>query len=207
MDHLVLYRPGAGVVWILSHGAGSSFTPQFASWSGIGTFDLSSPADNIIAFDYNGTGLMDHLVLYRPGTGLVWLLAHGSANSFYPVEVGSGIGGFDLSSPADRLIAYDYSQTGLSNYLLAYRPGTGVVWILAHGSGNSFTPQFASWSGIGGYDLSSTVDQMISSITLAMERSRTCLPIVLDQAKLTWCSSLPTIFRRCTKRRTFLRLR
>ncbi len=125
-------------------------------------FRPSSTADNIIAFDYNGTGLMDHLVLYRPGGGSVWILEHGSGNSFDAVAAGTGIGGFDLSSPADKIIAYDYSQAGLSNYLLAYRPGTGVVWILAHGSGNSFTPQFASWSGIGGYDLSFTVDQMIS---------------------------------------------
>ena len=162
MDHLVVYRPGAGVVWILSHGSGNSFVAQFASGSGIGGFDLSSTADNIIAFDYDGTGLMDHLVLYRPGGGAVWILEHGSGNSFDAVAAGTGIGGFDLSSPADHLIAYDYSQAGLSNYLLAYRPCTGVVWILAHGSGNSFSPQFASSSGIGGFDLSSTVDQMIS---------------------------------------------
>src|SRR5215211_146683 len=35
---------------------------------GIGNYDLLNVADRIVAFDYNSSGKLDHLVLYRPGT-------------------------------------------------------------------------------------------------------------------------------------------
>jgi len=36
--------------------------------NGIGGYDLKSPADRVFAFDYVGSGKLDHLALYRPGT-------------------------------------------------------------------------------------------------------------------------------------------
>jgi spore germination protein YaaH len=42
--------------------------------SGIGGYDLASPADRAFAFDYDGSGKLDHLVVYRPGTGTIWIL-------------------------------------------------------------------------------------------------------------------------------------
>jgi hypothetical protein len=45
---------------------------------GIGGYDLKSPADRAFAFDYDSSGKLDHLALYRPGTAsqnpqfLVW---------------------------------------------------------------------------------------------------------------------------------------
>src|SRR5712692_4975205 len=76
LDHLVLYRPGLGTLWILKNNAGA-FSPVYAEGSpgtGIGDYDLASDADRAFAFDYNSTGKLNHLVLYRPGTGTIWIL-------------------------------------------------------------------------------------------------------------------------------------
>jgi hypothetical protein len=42
--------------------------------SGIGRFDLGDWRDQVFAFDYDGTGKLDHLACYRPGTGTIWIL-------------------------------------------------------------------------------------------------------------------------------------
>lgn len=135
LDHLVLYRPGTGTIWILKQTAGT-FSAVFAEGdpgNGIGGYDLSSPADRAFAIDYDGTGKLDHIALYRPGTGTIWILKN-DGGSFSPVyaagDPGSGIGGYDLLSPADRAFAFDYDQTGRLDYLSLYRPGTGTIWIL-----------------------------------------------------------------------------
>jgi hypothetical protein len=56
---------------------------------GIGGFDLSNGGDRLFAFDYGGTGKLDHLVCYRPGTGTIWILKkvsdNGSPDAFLPV--------------------------------------------------------------------------------------------------------------------------
>jgi hypothetical protein len=78
MDHLALYRPGTGTIWILKNVAGN-FSPVYHQGdpgNGIGGYDLKSPADRAFAFDNNGSGKMDHLALYRPGTGTIWILSH-----------------------------------------------------------------------------------------------------------------------------------
>ncbi len=112
------------------------FAPVYAQGdpgSGIGGFDLKSPADRAFAFDYDGSGKLDHLALYRPGTGTIWILKN-SGGSFTPVyaqgDPGSGIGGFDLKSPADRAFAFDYDGSGKLDHLALYRPATGTIWIL-----------------------------------------------------------------------------
>jgi len=47
-----------------------------------------------------------------------------------PGRPGSGIGGYDLASPADRVFAFDYTSSGKLDHLVLYRPGTGTIWIL-----------------------------------------------------------------------------
>src|SRR5262249_14716947 len=105
LDHLALYRPGTGPIFIFKH-TGIVFSPVFAQGdpgNGIGGYDLKSPADRMFAFDFDGTGKRDHLALYRPGTGTIWILKRtGIANApvFTPVyeqgDPGNGIGGYDL---------------------------------------------------------------------------------------------------------------
>jgi Cysteine-rich secretory protein family len=47
---------------------------QVVTGSGIGGYDLKSAADRAFAFDYDGSGKLDHLVLYRPGTCTMWIM-------------------------------------------------------------------------------------------------------------------------------------
>jgi hypothetical protein len=76
LDHMALYRPGTGTIWILKNGGGV-FSPVYNQGDpgfGIGGYDLKSAADRGFAFDYDGSKKEDHLALYRPGTGTMWIL-------------------------------------------------------------------------------------------------------------------------------------
>jgi hypothetical protein len=158
-DHIVLYRPGSGIIWILKN-RGGHFAPVYAEDNGIGGYDLKSTADVVFPFDYKGTGNLDHLVLYRPGSGTIWILNHNGA-LFAPVyQGGDGIGRYDLKSANDRAFAFDYDSSGKLDHLALYRPGTGTIWILKNSNGQ-FAPVYQQGDpgvGIGGYDLKSTAD-------------------------------------------------
>jgi hypothetical protein len=83
-----LYRPGKGAVFILKKDGVGTYFPIFKSTPGgrgIGGYDLSSPDDRAFAFDYAGTGKLDHLVLYRPGKGIVFILKKDGPGKFSPV--------------------------------------------------------------------------------------------------------------------------
>ncbi|KAF2254664.1 putative M10A family peptidase [Trematosphaeria pertusa] len=165
-DHICLYRPGTGTFWILRNRSGV-FEPVYAQGdpgSGIGGFDLKSPADQAFAFDYDHTGKLDHVALYRPGTGTFWILRNRSGvfEAVYAQGApGNGIGGFDLRSPADRAFAFDYTRSGRKDHVCLYRPGTGTFWILQNGAGvfNAVYAQGDPGHGIGGYDLKAPIDQ------------------------------------------------
>ncbi|MBI3445129.1 MAG: S53 family peptidase, partial [Magnetospirillum sp.] len=168
-DHIALYRPGTGTMWILKNNAGI-FTPVYHQGdpgNGIGGYNLKSPADQAFAFDYDHSGKMDHIALYRPGTGTIWILKN-NAGTFTPVyqqgDPGNGIGGYNLKSPADQIIAFDYEHSGKRDYLALYRPGTGTIWILKNNAG-TFTPVYQQGdpgNGIGGYNLMSTADRVFA---------------------------------------------
>ena len=159
-DHLLLYRPGDKIVWILANQNGV-FTPVFTSGNGIGGFDLRSPNDRILALDFTASGHSDHLVCYRPGSGVVWILAN-NGGIFTPVfQSTSGIGGYDLLSPNDQMLAFDTFATGDVKDLLLYRPGAGIAWVLQNAQG-SFQPVVQTSTGIEGLDLKSTSDRIIA---------------------------------------------
>src|SRR5439155_1617316 len=106
-----------------------TFAPVFetsASGAGIGGYDLSDPRDLAFAFDFDGTGKLDHLVLYRPGAE-IGSVVKTSAGTFAPVfetsASGAGIGGYDLSDPRDLAFAFDFDGTGKLDHLVLYRPG------------------------------------------------------------------------------------
>jgi len=146
MTDLVLYRPGHGAAFVIPLvGSHTPFYAQGDPGGGLGpAADLSSAADRIIAFDYNGFGYMDHLIVYRPGAGYIRILRWTGTSFYAQVNSDSGIGNFDLRSPNDILIAFDYEKTGKRNYLLCYRPGAGDVVILKN-SGGTFTPVYRGY--------------------------------------------------------------
>jgi DNA-binding winged helix-turn-helix (wHTH) protein len=126
LDHLVLYWPGAGTIVILKN-SGGTFAPVYEG-SGIGGYDLKSSNDRALAFDYDHSGKLDHLVFYRPGAGIIRILKHSGGN-FSTVYDDKGIGGYGLMSPHDQAFAFDYDHSGKLDYLTLYRPGTGVILI------------------------------------------------------------------------------
>ncbi|EGO00535.1 hypothetical protein SERLA73DRAFT_178372 [Serpula lacrymans var. lacrymans S7.3] len=159
LDHLVLYRPSTGIVWILKNDKGV-FSPVFQSNTGIGGFNLLSPDDRALAFDYDHSGKLDHLLFYQPGAGTAWILKNvkGVFSAVYAQGApGNGIGGYDLGSTADRIIAFDYEHCEKLDHLVLYRPNTGIVWILKNDKG-TFSPVYSSNSGIGGFNLLSPND-------------------------------------------------
>ena len=163
LDHIVLYRPGAGMLWVMKNSNGV-FSPVYRTSEGLGSYDLSSPSDRVAAFDYEHIGKADHLILYRPGTGMISIFRNRN-NKFSAVFnsnlTAGGIGGYDLMSPLDHLLAYDLEGTGCLEYLVLYRPGTGAVCVLKNHRGD-FSPVYQEGdpgAGIGGFDLSSTTDR------------------------------------------------
>jgi hypothetical protein len=96
------------------------------------TCDMSDPNDKAFAFDYSGEGFLDHVVVYRPGSGRIWILKVSSDNFHYEEKWASqkGIGGFELTDPRDLGLAFDYERRGRLDHLLFYRPGTGIVCII-----------------------------------------------------------------------------
>src|SRR5436190_998748 len=61
--------PGTGAALIQTHAFTVVYDQGQDPGGGIGGFDLKSPADQAFAFDYEGTGKLDHLVFYRPAHG------------------------------------------------------------------------------------------------------------------------------------------
>ncbi|MEU7801934.1 trypsin-like serine protease, partial [Micromonospora arborensis] len=110
--------------WITRPGPSIDFVDYHTSANGIGGYDLTSPADQVVPFDYSGSGKPDHLLMYRPGSGIVFIAKHVSGGGFEPVfRSFSGIGSFSLGSVEDRLVPFDYDGSGKLDDLLAYRPG------------------------------------------------------------------------------------
>ena len=63
-----------------------SFSPIY--WNdtdGIGGWDFSQFADRALAYDYDHSGRMDHVICYRPGCGGIYILKHDGMGTFNPV--------------------------------------------------------------------------------------------------------------------------
>ncbi|MCJ1256561.1 hypothetical protein MMC24_004383 [Lignoscripta atroalba] len=164
LDHLFLYRPGSCIVIILKNVDGI-FSPVYGLTDnppiGIGGWDLLSPTDRAFPFDYDHSGKLDYIVLYRPTLGL-GVVKHNPDNSFSLIIQThvTGLGGYDLGDPADTAFAFDYEGSGNRDYICFYRPGHFTFWIVKHTTGTTFVPVYqGSGSGIGGYDLASPQDQ------------------------------------------------
>lgn len=167
-DHLLLYIPLRGVACLL-HYTGVGSTPWHVDWQngttsgpGIGGYNLAGIYDKIITYDY-GTGEKNYLMLYRPGSGILWVLQNNTTPSnpdpaggitWTPrIQSNGGIGGYDLKNVSDQLVviggpAHDYMD------LAAFRPGYGNVWFLYHAANSvNWSAGYSTSSGLNGFGL------------------------------------------------------
>jgi hypothetical protein len=197
-DCILSYDLGNGVVTLTKFSGTTSTTLSAPSigfntdmYTGIGAVYVNNwntdVTDNyneiggvhIIPFDYNGTGHEDHILLYVPGHGLAYIMHYIVNSNLWRIdwtndlgnhETGSGIGGYDLMGPTDKIIAYDYGNH-TKNYLICYRPGYGKVWVM-HSNASSSNPNppqssvvwtavIESSGGIGGFDMNGPDDQLV----------------------------------------------
>jgi hypothetical protein len=176
---LLIYRPGSGICWVMHNTAPFGTTPNFVavfkSYNGIGAapynYDLLSPSDIILPYDVLNTGIVDGILIYRPGTGILASYSHGpndqTFNIFQFLRNGLysqkylGSQHYDLMSPNDRITPYDYGSTGTKQQVLIYRPGYGIAWMFDQMDLNTNNIRFLSYSGLGtpNYNLLSTNDK------------------------------------------------
>lgn len=161
-NHIVLYRPGSGLISILARDDNAlngvhPFAPVYSRSNGMEGFDLMSSFDKVMSFDYDHSGKQDHLVLYRPGSGLISIFKNQNG-VFSPVyQQSNGIGGYDLQSVNDRIFAFDFDHSGKQDHLVLYRPGGRLTTILKNQNG-IFSTVYKDSTGIGGFDLRTTDD-------------------------------------------------
>jgi hypothetical protein len=174
LDHLVFYRPGDRNISIIRNDGGEAapeFTSVFSSGSGIGDWDLKNSLDRGFAFDYDGSGRLDHLVFYRPGGESVSIFRNDSSQAgpkFTSVfkSRSNGLGGWDLKGTADRAFAFDYVGNGRLDHLVFYRPGEKSICILRNNNASRYgyfdQVYFTITQGIGGWDLKDGKDRIFA---------------------------------------------
>jgi 1-phosphatidylinositol phosphodiesterase len=95
----------------------NTFKAVYSEPDGIAGYDLLSPADRVLVFDYNGDR-RDDLFLYRPGAGAVTVArsnGNGTFDGVYTVPDNgpadpNGITGCNLLSPADRVLRFHHRR-------------------------------------------------------------------------------------------------
>lgn len=178
-SQLICYRPGASTCWIFAN-VGTVSAPVFnyvyktSSGIGVGSgnnYNLNDNRDRIIPYDCNGTGKLDHIICYRPGTGAFWIFKNSTPGGTFThiLSSGTGVGSFNLSDDRDLIVPFDFYSTGKATELLCYRPGTGICYIMhnnaAVGSTPNFVSVFTTTTGIGtspyNFDLSDNRDLIL----------------------------------------------
>jgi DNA-binding winged helix-turn-helix (wHTH) protein len=158
-DHLLFYRSGQGIVGTWTNIDGRLSPVEAHDVNGLGHPLPALASEQAFAFDYDHAGKLDYLVVYRPGEGTAVILRN-LGGAFAPVYEGQGLGGQDLKSPNDRMLAFDYDGSGKLDHLLLYRPGAGVVSILENAHG-TFRPMYQG-QGFAGYDFMSINDRALA---------------------------------------------
>lgn len=161
LDHLLAYRPGHRIAYVVKH-TGTTFGIAFASTTGLGGFDLALAQDQVIAFDYDHSGKVDHFLAYRPGYRIAFVLKRSGAGFATVTASSGGLATFDLATAADRVVPFDYDHTGKLDSLLAYRPGQKIAFVIRHTAGATFSTAWSTFAGLPGFDLANTRD-LVSS--------------------------------------------
>ncbi|QSQ22717.1 VCBS repeat-containing protein [Pyxidicoccus parkwayensis] len=158
-DDLFFYRPGNRVAWVARSNGNGTFTNTFASFAGIGTFDLSDVRDQAVVLDFDNDH-RDDLFFYRPGGGLANLVRSGPGNTFTSVMSTNVLGSVDFSDVRTRVLALEQDGDNLDDLFL-YVPGTGEASIVKSNGTTGFTPAYYNGNGIGGYDLKDFRDRAL----------------------------------------------
>lgn len=163
-DHVLIYVPGQGILYLLRYQGGIYWHLEWSSTTGIAGYDLKGAYDKIISYDY-GSGTKNALITYRPGSGFVWVInINGSGDSRYftaAVRGNSGIGGFDLKGQTDQIVAVDHNAGAMD--LVCYRPAYGYVWYLNHSAySTNFTAANSTHSGMSGFSFLFQQDRLFA---------------------------------------------
>lgn len=156
LDDVLGYHPGNGQAWV-------GFSNTLGSWSRSTSimsagFDFWNGNDRVVVLDFNNDG-RDDLFVYRPGGGPAYAIRGNADRTFTTTTATSSFAGFNFSGPHDRAVAFDYDTDGFKD-LFFYRPGGGVAWVARSNGDGTFSQAFASTSGIAGYALQDTRDQV-----------------------------------------------
>ncbi|MBK9577986.1 MAG: VCBS repeat-containing protein [Fibrobacteres bacterium] len=159
MKDLLMYRPGQGTFWIARSNGDATFTAVYASFSGIGGFDMRSPNDKVLTIDINGDR-NDDLLLYRPGAGAAWvLLSNGNGSFSVTYQSFSGIAGFDLLSTSDIIFPLDFNGDNRKDLLIVRRGnGQGTTFVAQSIGDGTFTPVYANRYGLAGFAFDNASD-------------------------------------------------
>ena len=163
LDHLFFYRPGSGMFSIVTYKQGRFVTVYKAS-------DVKKSDDGLrpwlfqqfsnlrgFAIDYGSQGRLDHVAFYAPGYQS--FIAKRHPRDRYDYDWQPFGAPENLSDPNDKAFAFDYSGNGCLDHVVAYRPGTGKIWILGLGpDGFHWEDKWKSENGIEGFDLSDPKD-------------------------------------------------
>lgn len=106
---------------------------------------------------------MDHIALYRPGTGIFWVLknTNGTFSAVYGEgDPGNGLGNYNLKSPGDVAMAFDWNRSGKNDHVALYRPGTVMFWVVKRAQG-AFQSVFAE-QAVGEFDLKNPEDKTLA---------------------------------------------
>ncbi|KAJ6629656.1 hypothetical protein B0H10DRAFT_2184266 [Mycena sp. CBHHK59/15] len=125
---LGLFRPFSGLFGLVQAHKGS-VKSEGEPGIGIGGYDLKSTADCVFALDYNHVGKLDHLALYCPATGTIWILRNNNGN-FEPVyhQVIQDKALLDMTSdhlqiePSPLIMTIAAKQTISPSFILAQAP-------------------------------------------------------------------------------------
>ncbi|KAJ4373578.1 hypothetical protein N0V86_007720 [Didymella sp. IMI 355093] len=165
-DHLACYEPGHGTFMILKHdGSKPEFTEVYRSNDGIGGYNMRPLGTRCFAFDYNSSGKCDHIVLYEPGSGTIWIVKHGSNNEFSAVYQqgcpGSGIADCTLQAPSERLFAYDFKRTRKMDHLVVTNVDVSREFAVLQNNGGTFSTILRISGGVAGFNMGSPLDRIV----------------------------------------------
>ena len=75
---------------------------------------MASSNDQILAFDYESCGKLDHLVLYRSGTGLIWIISN-LGNGNFSANFVESLYPFHPSWPAKEYVRVSGNPIAIEN--------------------------------------------------------------------------------------------